>query len=85
LVIIIQPLEAIQARAKQDHTSVSWHTLDWDTAGAKTRASNKDVAIVFINSDSGEGYLTVDGNRGDRCACMLHIDDQPLILLEEIT
>ncbi|CEL60157.1 hypothetical protein RSOLAG1IB_09406 [Rhizoctonia solani AG-1 IB] len=63
---LISPLEAIQARAKQDHTSVSWHTLDWDTAGAKTRASNKDVAIVFINSDSGEGYLTVDGNRGDR-------------------
>ncbi|ELU39442.1 glycoside hydrolase family 3 protein [Rhizoctonia solani AG-1 IA] len=62
----IKPLEAIQARAKQDHTSVSWHTLDWDTAGAKTRAKDKDVAIVFINSDSGEGYLTVDGNRGDR-------------------
>ncbi|KAF8753960.1 Glycosyl hydrolase family 3 C-terminal domain [Rhizoctonia solani] len=63
---LISPLEAIQARAKQDHTSVSWHTLDWDTAGAKTRAKDKDVAIVFINSDSGEGYLTVDGNRGDR-------------------
>ncbi|KAG8726560.1 hypothetical protein FRC11_014951, partial [Ceratobasidium sp. 423] len=60
------PLEALQARAKQDHTSISWHSLDWDTAGAKTRAANKDVAIVFINSDSGEGYLTVDGNRGDR-------------------
>ncbi|CAE6427717.1 unnamed protein product [Rhizoctonia solani] len=63
---LISPLEALQARAKEDHTSISWHTLDWDTAGAKTRAANKDVAIVFINSDSGEGYLTVDGNRGDR-------------------
>ncbi|CAE6463526.1 unnamed protein product, partial [Rhizoctonia solani] len=63
---LISPLEALQARAKQDHTSISWHTLDWDTEGAKTRAANKDVAIVFINSDSGEGYLTVDGNRGDR-------------------
>ncbi|KDN35961.1 hypothetical protein RSAG8_11172, partial [Rhizoctonia solani AG-8 WAC10335] len=63
---LISPLEALEARAKQDHTSISWHTLDWDTAGAKTRAANKDVAIVFINSDSGEGYLTVDGNRGDR-------------------
>ncbi|KAJ1302819.1 hypothetical protein OPQ81_003125 [Rhizoctonia solani] len=63
---LVSPLEALQARAKEDHTSISWHTLDWDTAGAKTRAENKDVALVFINSDSGEGYLTVDGNRGDR-------------------
>ncbi|KDN36528.1 hypothetical protein RSAG8_10775, partial [Rhizoctonia solani AG-8 WAC10335] len=63
---LISPLEALQARAKQDHTSISWHTLDWDTAGAKTRAANKDVAIVFINSDSGERYLIVNGNRGDR-------------------
>ncbi|CAE6533613.1 unnamed protein product, partial [Rhizoctonia solani] len=63
---LISPIEALQARAKEDHTSISWYTLDWDTAGAKTRAANKDVAIVFINSNSGEGYLTVDGNRGDR-------------------
>ncbi|KAB5591869.1 hypothetical protein CTheo_4698 [Ceratobasidium theobromae] len=63
---LISPAEAIQARATQDHTSISWHFLDWDTNGAKTRATNKDVAIVCINSDSGEGYLTVDGNQGDR-------------------
>lgn len=24
------------------------------------------MALVFINSDSGEGYITVDGNAGDR-------------------
>ena len=29
-------------------------------------AVQKDVAIVFIQSDSGEGYITVDGNAGDR-------------------
>ncbi|KAG8701289.1 hypothetical protein FRC08_004183 [Ceratobasidium sp. 394] len=63
---LVSPVEALQARAKQDHTSIGWHFLDWDLAGAKTRAANKDVALVFINSDSGEGYLTVDGNRGDR-------------------
>ncbi|KAF8602046.1 beta-glucosidase [Ceratobasidium sp. AG-I] len=63
---LISPVEALQARAKQDHTSIGWHFLDWDTAGAKAHAANKDVAIVCINSDSGEGYLTVDGNQGDR-------------------
>ena len=25
-----------------------------------------EVALVFINSDSGEEYITVDGNQGDR-------------------
>ena len=28
----------------------------------------KGAAIVFINSDSGEDYITVDGNEGDRLA-----------------
>ncbi|KAG8770147.1 hypothetical protein FRC12_004481 [Ceratobasidium sp. 428] len=63
---LVSPVEALQVRAKQDHTSIGWHFLNWDLEGAKTRAANKDVAIVFVNSDSGEGYLTVDGNRGDR-------------------
>lgn len=29
-------------------------------------ASRASVAIVFVNADSGEGYLNVDGNVGDR-------------------
>jgi beta-glucosidase len=61
-----QPLEAIQARARQDHTSVNWHLDDFDLARAGNVAIQGDVALVFINSDSGEGYITVDGNEGDR-------------------
>ncbi|KAG8908821.1 hypothetical protein FRB99_003059 [Tulasnella sp. 403] len=61
-----QPLEAIQSRAEEDDTSVSSWLLDWDTQGAATAAAHEDVAIVFIKSDSGEGYITVDGNAGDR-------------------
>ena len=30
----------------------------------------KDVAIVFLQSDSGEDYITVDGNEGDRYASL---------------
>ncbi|CUA75547.1 hypothetical protein RSOLAG22IIIB_05945 [Rhizoctonia solani] len=56
----------LQARAKADHTTIGWWLNDWDTAGAATAAANKDVALVFIASDSGEGYITVDGNEGDR-------------------
>jgi beta-glucosidase len=31
-----------------------------------------DVAIVFINSDSGENYITVEGNNGDRNSAGLY-------------
>ncbi|KAI9251582.1 glycoside hydrolase superfamily [Sporodiniella umbellata] len=42
------------------------HLNNWDTKGAAKAASGADVAFVFANSDSGEEYLTVDGNIGDR-------------------
>ncbi|CAE6478958.1 unnamed protein product [Rhizoctonia solani] len=63
---LISPLEAFQQRAKADHTSIGWWLNDWDTAGAAAAAANKDVAVVFIASDSGEEYITVDGNKADR-------------------
>jgi len=34
--------------------------------GAATAAVEQDVVIVFLQSDSGEGYTSVDGNLGDR-------------------
>ncbi|KIK98288.1 glycoside hydrolase family 3 protein [Paxillus rubicundulus Ve08.2h10] len=63
---LISPYEAIQARARLDQTSVSWDFDNWNLATAASSAINKEVAIVFVNSDSGEGYITVDGNAGDR-------------------
>jgi len=39
---------------------------DFDLVGASSAAVQKDVAIVFLQSDSGEDYITVDGNEGDR-------------------
>ncbi|KAF8676990.1 Glycoside hydrolase family 3 protein [Rhizoctonia solani] len=63
---LISPLEALQQRAKQDHTTIGWWLNDWDTVGAANAAANKDVALVFVASDSGEQYITVDGNEGDR-------------------
>lgn len=29
-------------------------------------AIGQSVSLVFINSDSGEDYIVVDGNEGDR-------------------
>jgi hypothetical protein len=59
-------LEAIQARARKDKTSISWLLDNFDLPMAGNVAIRKSAALVFINSDSGEDYITVDGNEGDR-------------------
>ncbi|KAI0945924.1 hypothetical protein AcV7_010038 [Taiwanofungus camphoratus] len=63
---LVSPLDAIQERAAQDGSAVSWWLQDFDTEGAMGAVVGFDVAIVFVNADSGEGYITVDGNEGDR-------------------
>ncbi|KAG1762842.1 glycoside hydrolase family 3 protein [Suillus occidentalis] len=63
---LISPLEGIQERARQDGSSVFWDFDDWNTALAGNMAYGQAVALVFTNSDSGEDYITVDGNEGDR-------------------
>ncbi|KAF5382907.1 hypothetical protein D9757_006328 [Collybiopsis confluens] len=63
---LIAPVDAITARAKTDGTTISSSLSDTDLNAAATTAANKDVALVFITADSGEGYLTVEGNEGDR-------------------
>ncbi|KAJ6617970.1 beta-glucosidase [Mycena sp. CBHHK59/15] len=63
---LISPLEALQRRARKDRTSVSWILDDFDLDRAGNMAIGKSAALVFISSDSGEDYITVDGNEGDR-------------------
>jgi len=63
---LIDPLAALLVRARQDHTDVNWSLNDTNTDGAAKNARNADVAIVGIASDSGEEYINVDGNIGDR-------------------
>lgn len=61
---LIDPLSAIKARAPS--ATVTSSLSDTDTTSAANAAKNKSVALVFISADSGEGYLTVEGNAGDR-------------------
>ncbi|KAI9736750.1 MAG: hypothetical protein M1834_000954 [Cirrosporium novae-zelandiae] len=42
-------------------------------------AAQASVAIVFVNADSGEGYINVDGNAGDRKNLTLWNDGDALI------
>lgn len=62
---LVAPLDAIKTRAAADGTTVTTSTSD-DTNSAASAARAAETAIVFINSDSGEGYITVEGNGGDR-------------------
>ncbi|CAG7924406.1 unnamed protein product [Penicillium olsonii] len=62
---LIDPLSAIKAQAESDGTQIIQSTTDSATAGAEAAAA-ADTAVVFITSDAGEGYITVEGNAGDR-------------------
>ncbi|KAL0952833.1 hypothetical protein HGRIS_007058 [Hohenbuehelia grisea] len=52
---LISPLEAIQRRARQDRTSMSWMLDDFNLPRAGNMAIGRSAALVFVNADSGEG------------------------------
>ncbi|KAL9944460.1 glycoside hydrolase 3 [Verticillium nonalfalfae] len=62
---LVAPLDAIKVQAAADGTDIVSSTTD-DTAAGARAATGADVALVFITANSGEGYLTVEGNVGDR-------------------
>jgi hypothetical protein len=59
-------MAAIQERASDNDQTVTFFLDDWNVTTAAQIASSCGVAIVFVNADSGEDYITVDGNQGDR-------------------
>ncbi|GAB1318409.1 glycoside hydrolase 3 [Madurella fahalii] len=61
----VAPYDALRTRAQSDGTTLSLHSSD-STNGVANVASGADAAIVVITADSGEGYITVEGNAGDR-------------------
>lgn len=62
---LVAPLDAIKSQAQKDGTTITTSTNDNAQQGASA-AQNAEVAIVCINSDSGEGYIEVEKNAGDR-------------------
>ncbi|KAI1332325.1 beta-glucosidase 1 [Xylariaceae sp. FL0255] len=60
----VAPADAIKTRAQTDGTQVTVSASD-STSGVSSAVSGADAAIVFITADS-EGYITVEGNAGDR-------------------
>ncbi|KAI0165096.1 glycoside hydrolase family 3 protein [Hypoxylon sp. FL1284] len=63
---LIAPATALQERAEADGTAFTNVKGNFDLDAARAAASEAEVAIVFANANSGEGYTTLDGNFGDR-------------------
>ncbi|KAK4156122.1 beta-glucosidase cel3A [Chaetomidium leptoderma] len=61
----VAPYDALKTRAQSDGTTLSLQSSD-STNGVANVVSGADAAIVVITADSGEGYITVEGNVGDR-------------------
>jgi beta-glucosidase len=61
----VAPADAIKTQAQTDGTTVTVSSTD-STSNVASAASAAATAIVFLTADSGEGYITVEGNAGDR-------------------
>ena len=64
---LVTPDSALQARAVQDGSRYESILSNYATSQTQALVSQANVtAIVFANANSGEAYITVDGNMGDR-------------------
>ncbi|KAL2156589.1 hypothetical protein VTH82DRAFT_1334 [Thermothelomyces myriococcoides] len=64
---LVTPDAALQAQAIQDGTRYESVLSNYAEERTKALVSQAHAtAIVFVNADSGEGYISVDGNEGDR-------------------
>lgn len=77
---LVTPDSALQSQALSDGTIYQSILDNYATSQISALASQESVtAIVFVNADSGEGYINVDGNEGDRQNLTLWHDGDALI------
>ena len=81
---LVTPEEAIQNYVLTSTDSLVYAITDneaYNTGAFQIQglAEQADVALVFANADSGEGYISVDGNEGDRKNLTLWKDAERLI------
>lgn len=64
---LITPLDALNFQGADDGTRVEAVLNNSASDQILALVSQQDAtALVFVNADSGEGYIAVDGNEGDR-------------------
>merc|ERR1711963_457625 len=76
---LVTPLESIKREVTDNGGVVTSVTDNYAYTQIQAMASQADTAIVFVNADSGEGYITVDGNAGDRNNLTLWQGGQTLV------
>ncbi|GAB7353085.1 hypothetical protein MBLNU459_g3630t1 [Dothideomycetes sp. NU459] len=80
---LVTPLTAIQNEVLSNSGSIEDVLDNYAYSQIQTLAQRVDevngAAIVFVNADSGEGYITVDNNEGDRNNLTLWHDGDTLI------
>lgn len=63
---VITPYDAIQEKAIEQGIVVDYTSDVWELDSVGELADYADMAIVVVGASSGEGYIEVDGNFGDR-------------------
>lgn len=63
---VVTPFEAISERAKKENMVVDYTNEVWDLERVDELADVSDMSIVVVSAHSGEGYIAVDENYGDR-------------------
>ncbi|CAZ82559.1 unnamed protein product [Tuber melanosporum] len=79
---LVTPLEAIQAKASTDRTMVEYVLDDYhyDRINSTAKKTPNATCLVFVSSDSGEGYTSAEGVLGDRVDLKLWHGGDKLIL-----
>ena len=76
---LIAPVTALKAQAAKDKTMVTNVSDNYDFAAVEAAVKGASAALVFANADSGEDYITVDGNQGDRNNLTLWLNGDALV------
>jgi beta-glucosidase len=63
---LISPNTALKAQAANDKSAYANVSNNYDLEAVAAAVTGAEVAIVFGNANSGEDYITVDNNQGDR-------------------
>lgn len=61
---LVSPEAALQVQALQDRSTFQAVTNSYAYPQIRRVASEATVALVFVNANSGEGYIEFDGNYG---------------------
>jgi beta-glucosidase len=77
---LVDPLTGL-SNAFGKQVKVQSSLSDWDLTAAAKAATGADYAFVFSNTDSGEEYITVDTNKGDRNNLTLWNNGDNLVIM----